>query len=51
MIIYKEIAASNMISVEEVQKLYATRLQEDAPSGTPIEVYSESSGSYQWKVK
>ena len=38
MIIYKGIAQKNGTSVEEVQALYAKRQQEDAPSGTPIEV-------------
>jgi uncharacterized protein YdbL (DUF1318 family) len=51
MVIYKGVANKNGTSVEEVQKLYAKRLQDDAPSGTPIEALNESSGSYQWKVK
>lgn len=51
MIIYKAIAKRNDISVEEVKKLYAQRLQKDAPVGTPIEVLNESSGKYEWKVK
>jgi uncharacterized protein YdbL (DUF1318 family) len=37
MIIYQSVAKKNGSSVEEVQKLYAKRLQADAPSGTPIE--------------
>jgi uncharacterized protein len=45
MVIYQAVAAKNGTSVAEVQKLYAQRLQNDAPSGTPIEVPGE------WKVK
>ena len=40
MIIYRAVAEKNGSSVEEVQKLYAKRLQADAASGTPIEVDS-----------
>ncbi len=46
MIIYQSLAKKNGTSVEEVQKLYAKRLQATAPSGTPIET-PES----EWKVK
>ncbi len=46
MLIYRAVAAKNKSSVEEVQKLYAKRLQDDAPGGTPIEI--PGSG---WKVK
>ena len=46
MVIYKAIAEKNGTSVEDVQKLYAERLQQDAPSGTPIEA-----GSGNWQVK
>ena len=51
MIIYQSVAKKNGTSVEEVKKLYALRLQSDAPSGTPIEVLDESTGSYSWKLK
>jgi len=51
MIIYREIAKKNGTSVEDVQKLYAKRLQSDAPAGTPIEVLNAESGNYEWKVK
>jgi len=37
MIIYSAVAQKNGTSVAEVQKLYAKRLQNDAPAGTPIE--------------
>jgi hypothetical protein len=36
-IIYQNVAKKNGSSVEEVQNLYAKRLQADAPSGTPVE--------------
>jgi hypothetical protein len=37
MAIYRAVAQKNSTSVEDVQKLYAKRLQTDAPAGTPIE--------------
>jgi uncharacterized protein YdbL (DUF1318 family) len=46
LIIYRSIAAQNGTPVEEVQKLYAQRLQAKAPSGTAIE---KSNG--EWIVK
>ena len=49
--IYKAIAQKNGISIEEVQKMYAKKLQDGAASGTPVEVLNESSGQYEWKVK
>jgi uncharacterized protein YdbL (DUF1318 family) len=49
-IIYEAVAEKNGTSVEEVQKLYAKRLQNDAPGGTPIEVLNEV-GKYEWRNK
>jgi len=46
MIIYASIANKNGTSVEEIQKLYAERLQAGAPSGTPIEAADSV-----WEVK
>jgi uncharacterized protein YdbL (DUF1318 family) len=51
MIIYEAVAAKNGTSVEEVQKLYAKRLQAQAAAGTPIEVANEATGSSEWKTK
>ncbi len=51
MVIYKGVAQKNGTSVGEVQKMYAKRLQSDAPAGTPIEALNASDGSYAWKVK
>jgi len=51
MIIYQSVAKKNNTSVEEVQKIYAKRLQGSAPSGTPIEVLNQATGSYEWKIK
>ncbi len=51
MIIYQSIAKKNGSSLEEVKKLYAKRLQTDAASGTPIEIFNDASGSYEWIVK
>ncbi|MDD5566508.1 MAG: DUF1318 domain-containing protein [Candidatus Omnitrophica bacterium] len=51
MVIYTAIAGKNGISVAEVQKMYAKRLQEDAPSGTPVEVFNSAGNDYEWKIK
>jgi uncharacterized protein YdbL (DUF1318 family) len=40
MVIYRGIAAKNNTSVESVQKVYAERLRNDAPAGTPIQTES-----------
>lgn len=50
MVIYKSVAEKNGSSVQEVQRLYAKRLQADAPAGTPIQV-PDDKGSYVWKIK
>ena len=50
MLIYKAISQKNGAALEDVQKLYAKRLIEDAPAGTPIEVM-DASGNYGWKKK
>lgn len=49
MVIYRGVAEKNGTSIEEVQKLYAQRLQRDAPGGTPIEVPGGS--GFEWKIK
>lgn len=46
MVIYNGVAAKNGTSVAEVQKIYAQRLQGDAPAGTPIQAVDGS-----WSVK
>jgi len=46
MLIYQALAKRNGTSVEEVQRLYAKRLQLDAPLGTPVE---DPDG--KWEVK
>jgi len=51
MIIYRAIAAKNGTSVDEVQKMYAKKLQDGANSGTPVETLNESTGQYEWKTK
>ena len=50
MTIYKALSQKNGAPLEDIQKLYAQRLQNDAPAGTPIEALT-SSNSYEWKVK
>lgn len=49
--LYGLIAAKNKTTVENVKKLYSKKLQDNAPSGTPIEVYDQASGAYTWKIK
>ena len=51
MIIFRSLAKKNNVPVEDVQRLYVERLQNDAPKGTAIEVMNGSTGSYEWKVK
>lgn len=51
MVIYKAISSKNGISVEEVQKIYAKKLQDSANSGTPVEALNEATGQYEWKIK
>jgi uncharacterized protein YdbL (DUF1318 family) len=46
MLIYRAIAAKNGTSLEEVQKPYAKRLQQDAPAGAPLQAADGS-----WSVK
>lgn len=51
MIIYSYLARKNNTALPEIQKIYAQRLQDDAPKGTPIEVLSASSQTFEWKIK
>lgn len=51
MIIYQALAEKNSVSVEEIQRIYAKRLQGDASSGTPIEIFNEATGRYEWRTK
>ena len=51
MIIYAQVAKKNNAPVRDVQKIYAKRLQDDAPAGTEIEVLNEQTGAYEWKRK
>ncbi|MBI4335876.1 MAG: YdbL family protein [Candidatus Omnitrophica bacterium] len=46
MVIYRELADKNGVSVESIQKVYAERLQKDAPAGTPVE-----GGDGSWTVR
>ncbi|MBN1527175.1 MAG: DUF1318 domain-containing protein [Candidatus Omnitrophica bacterium] len=51
MVIYRGVAEKNGTSVRDVQKIYSQRLQRDAPGGTPIEIFDESTGRASWEVK
>ncbi len=51
MVIYNALAQKNGASVGDIQKVYAGRIQNKVPAGTPIEVLNESTGSYEWKKK
>lgn len=46
MVIYQSVAGKNNTSLEDVRRIYAKRLQNDAPTGTPV----ESLGG-EWKIK
>jgi len=50
MVIYRQLAQKNNASLESIQKVYAQRLQQDAPAGTPVEAL-QADGTYQWKNK
>lgn len=50
MMIYQALAAKNNTSVADIQSVYASRLQNDAPSGAFIEART-GSGTYEWKRK
>lgn len=50
MVIYKSVAAKNNTGVEQVQNLYANKLAQNAPAGTPVEVVG-ASGAYEWRIK
>lgn len=51
LIIYSLLAQKNNTTLEEIKKIYAQRLQNDAPTGTPVEVLNASAGAYEWKIK
>ncbi len=51
MVIYRSISAKNGASLDEVEKMYAKRLQSDAPSGTPVETLNAQGSAYEWKIK
>jgi len=51
MAIYKSIAIANNAPIDGVKEMYAARLQNDAPGGTPIEARSKQTGRYEWKIK
>ena len=49
--IYEALAEKNGVTIAEIEKVYAVRLQNDAPAGTPIEIPDERTGAYGWKQK
>ena len=50
-IICEIVAAKNNIPLDDLNKIYAKRLHNDAPAGTPIEVLDQATGAYEWKIK
>ena len=50
-IIYNLLAKRDNTSLLDIQKMYAERLQKDAPAGTPIEALNPNTGNYEWRVK
>ena len=51
MLIYRSLAQKYGETLEQIQKVYAEKLANQAPSGTPIEVLIGSTNSYEWKIK
>ncbi len=51
MLIYRSLAGKYGETLEQIQKVYAEKLANQAPSGTPIETLNNSTGSSEWKVK
>lgn len=51
MLIYRSLAGKYGETLEQIQKVYAEKLADQAPSGTPIETLNSSTGSSEWKVK
>ena len=49
-IIYQHVAQKNEAGLDDTGRVFAKRIQEKAPSSTPIEVM-ESSGSFKWTIK
>ncbi len=45
LIIYQSIARKNGVSLDEIKRIYAAKLQQNAPAGTPVE---RQSG---WQIK
>ncbi len=50
-IIYNLLAKRDNTSLLDIQKMYAERLQKDAPAGTPIEALNPNTGNYEWRIK
>jgi uncharacterized protein YdbL (DUF1318 family) len=51
MAIYKYISSKNGASLMDVQKMYAARLQNDAPGGAQVQVLDPETNTYKWKRK
>ncbi len=51
MLIYRSLAQKYGETLEQIQKVYAEKLANQAPSGTPLETLNSSTGSYEWKIK
>lgn len=51
MLIYRSLSEKYAETLEQIQKVYAEKLANQAPSGTPIETLNSSTGSYEWKIK
>ncbi|MFA5320684.1 MAG: DUF1318 domain-containing protein [Candidatus Omnitrophota bacterium] len=49
--IYRKLASQNGVPLEEIEKLYAKRLQESIPVGSPVEVFDTDKGAYVWRIK
>ncbi len=51
MLIYRSLSEKYGESLEQIQKVYAEKLANQAPAGTPVETLNSPTGSYEWKIK
>jgi len=49
MLIYRALAEKYKETLEQIQKVYAEKLINQAPHGTPIETLNSATGAYEWQ--
>lgn len=50
-VIYQNIAQIENITTESVGRIYAEKIQKNAPSGTPVQIIDEKQKSEEWIIK